>query len=129
MEAAAAAAHSPTVFAHNDLLSGRWMLGLAGGWPRFQIGTGMPSSKCPYDCFVSAGNIMVPLPAAAEADSKAPAGAAAAAISDGAAEAADAAGDGGAGANGQQDGGITFIDFEYADWAPRGFDWGNHFCE
>ncbi|PSC74962.1 putative ethanolamine kinase [Micractinium conductrix] len=25
--------------------------------------------------------------------------------------------------------GLTFIDFEYADWAPRGFDWGNHFCE
>lgn len=24
---------------------------------------------------------------------------------------------------------MTFIDFEYADWAPRGFDWGNHFCE
>ena len=24
---------------------------------------------------------------------------------------------------------VTFIDFEYADWAPRGFDWGNHFCE
>lgn len=25
--------------------------------------------------------------------------------------------------------GMTFIDFEYADWAPRGFDLGNHFCE
>lgn len=25
--------------------------------------------------------------------------------------------------------GVTFIDFEYADWTPRGFDWGNHFCE
>jgi ethanolamine kinase len=24
---------------------------------------------------------------------------------------------------------MTFIDFEYADWAPRGFDLGNHFCE
>ena len=24
---------------------------------------------------------------------------------------------------------MTLIDFEYADWAPRGFDWGNHFCE
>jgi thiamine kinase-like enzyme len=24
---------------------------------------------------------------------------------------------------------MTFIDFEYSDWAPRGFDWGNHFCE
>ena len=24
---------------------------------------------------------------------------------------------------------MTFIDFEYADWAPRGFDIGNHFCE
>lgn len=24
---------------------------------------------------------------------------------------------------------MTFIDFEYADWAPRGFDWGNHFNE
>jgi ethanolamine kinase len=26
-------------------------------------------------------------------------------------------------------GDMTFIDFEYADWAPRGFDLGNHFCE
>jgi thiamine kinase-like enzyme len=25
--------------------------------------------------------------------------------------------------------GMTLIDFEYSDWAPRGFDWGNHFCE
>lgn len=25
--------------------------------------------------------------------------------------------------------GMTFIDFEYAEWAPRGFDLGNHFCE
>lgn len=24
---------------------------------------------------------------------------------------------------------MTFIDFEYAEWAPRGFDLGNHFCE
>lgn len=24
---------------------------------------------------------------------------------------------------------MTFIDFEYSDYAPRGFDWGNHFCE
>lgn len=24
---------------------------------------------------------------------------------------------------------LTFIDFEYADWTPRGFDWGNHFNE
>lgn len=24
---------------------------------------------------------------------------------------------------------LRFIDFEYVDWAPRGFDWGNHFNE
>jgi ethanolamine kinase len=24
---------------------------------------------------------------------------------------------------------MTFIDFEYSGWAPRGFDLGNHFCE
>lgn len=24
---------------------------------------------------------------------------------------------------------MTFIDFEYSQYAPRGFDWGNHFCE
>ena len=24
---------------------------------------------------------------------------------------------------------MTLIDFEYSDWAPRGFDIGNHFCE
>jgi ethanolamine kinase len=24
---------------------------------------------------------------------------------------------------------MTFIDFEYSEYAPRGFDWGNHFCE
>ena len=24
---------------------------------------------------------------------------------------------------------MTFIDFEYADWAPRGYDLANHFCE
>jgi ethanolamine kinase len=24
---------------------------------------------------------------------------------------------------------MTFIDFEYSGWAPRGFDFGNHFCE
>lgn len=24
---------------------------------------------------------------------------------------------------------MTFIDFEYAGWAPMGFDLGNHFCE
>lgn len=24
---------------------------------------------------------------------------------------------------------MTFIDFEYVDWTPRGFDWGNHFNE
>lgn len=26
-------------------------------------------------------------------------------------------------------GAMTFIDFEYSERAPRGFDWGNHFCE
>lgn len=31
--------------------------------------------------------------------------------------------------NGVDDIGMTFIDFEYAEWAPRGFDLGNHFCE
>jgi hypothetical protein len=83
VEAAAAAACSPTVFAHNDLLS---------------------------------GNIMVPpdFPCAG--------------------------GGGGGGGGGAENGGahagqqaaaagMTFIDFEYAGWAPRGFDWGNHFCE
>ena len=24
---------------------------------------------------------------------------------------------------------MTFIDFESADWAPRGYDLANHFCE
>ena len=72
---------------------------------------------------------MVPLPAAAKTSSEAPA-AATDGSSDGAAAACAAGdGDGGAGPSGQKDGGMTFIDFEYADWAPRGFDWGNHFCE
>jgi thiamine kinase-like enzyme len=126
VEAAAAAAHSPTVFAHNDLLSGGWVPGLAAGWNKWHIGTGTPSSHCCYDRFEGAGNIMVPLP---EAGSEAPGEAVAAGSSDGAADAAAAGRDGGAAASGQQDGGMTFIDFEYADWAPRGFDWGNHFCE
>jgi ethanolamine kinase len=40
------------------------------------------------------------------------------------------------GSNGNINGGskddgevMTFIDFEYSGWAPRGFDLGNHFCE
>lgn len=37
---------------------------------------------------------------------------------------------GSSGAGQQQEAGqMTFIDFEYSAWAPRGFDWGNHFCE
>lgn len=35
----------------------------------------------------------------------------------------------GAPSTGQQHAAMTFIDFEYSDWAPRGHDWGNHFCE
>lgn len=35
----------------------------------------------------------------------------------------------GAPGTGEQHTAMTFIDFEYADWAPRGHDWGNHFCE
>ena len=27
------------------------------------------------------------------------------------------------------DGGVTFIDFEYARFAPRGYDVANHWCE
>lgn len=83
VEAAAALAHSPLVFSHNDLLS---------------------------------GNVMVPLSAAG--------------ATKGAAEAAkQAAAAGASEAARQQRAVMTFIDFEYADWAPRGFDWGNHFCE
>lgn len=32
-------------------------------------------------------------------------------------------------ATGQLHDAMTFIDFEYAEWAPRGHDLGNHFCE
>lgn len=74
-----------------------------------------------YSC-LAAGNIMVPLEGVPE---------------DGAAAEA-AGGSQGAGCGSSREEGstaecqrgvMTFIDFEYADLAPRGFDWGNHFCE
>jgi ethanolamine kinase len=93
LEAAAAAAASPPVFAHCDLL---------------------------------AGNIMAlrMLPEAEE-DGGDRAAAAGGNIEDPAAQSGAAAAAGGA----VDPSALLFIDFEYAAWAPRGFDWGNHFCE
>lgn len=72
-----------------------------------------------------AGNVMVPI------DSQAADGAAAEAVggSSGAGSSSSNGGDDGSAAADRQREVMTVIDFEYADWAPRGFDWGNHFCE
>lgn len=43
--------------------------------------------------------------------------------------AADAAAGAGGNGGGAQPPPMTFIDFEYSERAPRGFDLGNHFCE
>ncbi|KAL4433561.1 hypothetical protein ABPG75_000002 [Micractinium tetrahymenae] len=93
VEQAAAAASSPIVFSHNDLLSGNIMVPLDAAFKAGAVGEAFVSSSSS-----SRGGSSSLSPEAHEAAVR-------------------------------QRATMTFIDFEYADWAPRGFDWGNHFCE
>ena len=99
VETAAAGLESPIVFAHNDLLSGNIMISLGSS-----SSAGTSGGDAEVDPVASSnGNTTSTVELSTNTDT------------DPASE-----------SNSNL---MTFIDFEYADWAPRGFDLGNHFCE